>query len=186
MVLLGAIAKASGFISMKALRKSIKDAFEAKYPAAMTGNLAALKRGYMEVKLKTYKADGKFEQAPFVRPVPALGFANAPIGGTIYNVGNNVLKDLSASRAGFIPVFNLDKCTRCGECELYCPDYCFVWEKGKDPKTGREGMILEGIDYQYCKGCLRCTKACRFGALTPEKEADYDINEIIVKHKFSR
>ncbi len=185
MVLLGAIAKASGFLDLNALRKAIRDAFEAKYPAAMPGNLAALKRGYREVKFKTYKNDGKYTSAPFVRAVPALGYKNAPMGGTIYSVGNNVLKDLSASRTGFIPVFHKEKCTRCGECDIYCPDYCFVWEKGKDPKTGKDGMILLGIDYQYCKGCLRCTKACRFGALTPGREDEYNIDEIIVKHKFS-
>ncbi|HSQ15228.1 MAG TPA: 4Fe-4S binding protein, partial [Candidatus Binatia bacterium] len=65
-----------------------------------------------------------------------------------------------------------------------CPDYCFVWEKGKDPKTGKDGMVLHGIDYQYCKGCLRCTDICKFGALVPGKEAEQDMDKLTVKNKF--
>ena len=44
-------------------------------------------------------------------------------------------------------------------------------------------MILHGIDYQFCKGCLRCTYICKFGALVPVKEAEQDIDKITVKHK---
>lgn len=186
MVLLGAIARASGFIELKALKEAVKAAFGAKYPAAMPGNLAALERGFKEVELKMYDEDGKFAHVPFVRTLPDFGYENAPIGGVIYSVGNTSLKDLSASRVGFIPFFIEEKCTKCGDCDMYCPDYCFVWEKGIDKKTGKEGMLLKGIDYQYCKGCLRCTKACRFGAIETVKESDYNIDEIIVKHKFSR
>jgi len=54
----------------------------------------------------------------------------------------------------------------------------------KDPKTGKDGMVLLGIDYQYCKGCLRCTHICKFGALIPAKEAEQDMDKITVKHKF--
>jgi pyruvate ferredoxin oxidoreductase gamma subunit len=186
MVLLGAIARASGFIELKALNEAVKAAFGARYPAAMPGNLAALERGFKEVEMKTFQDDGKFKHVPSVRTLPELGYENAPMGGVIYAVGNTSLKDLSASRIGFIPLFIEDKCTKCGDCDMYCPDYCYVWERDIDKKTGKEGMILKGIDYQYCKGCLRCTKACRFGAIEPVKESDYNIDDIIVKHKFSR
>jgi pyruvate ferredoxin oxidoreductase gamma subunit len=45
-------------------------------------------------------------------------------------------------------------------------------------------MVLLGIDYQYCKGCLRCTHICKFGALVPAKEAEHDMDKITAKHKF--
>jgi len=45
------------------------------------------------------------------------------------------------------------------------------------------GMVLLGIDYQYCKGCLRCTHICKFGALVPAKEAEQDMDAITVKLK---
>jgi pyruvate ferredoxin oxidoreductase gamma subunit len=184
MVMMGAIAKAAGFFEWKALEGSIQEAFGKKYPALMKGNLTALKRGYDEVKFEEFTIDGKYPATPFRREVPKLGYENAPIGGTIYSVGNMRFKDLSTSRTGMIPQFIIDKCTRCGECDITCPDYCFVWEKGKDPKTGKDGMVLLGIDYQYCKGCLRCTYICKFGALVPVKEAEQDMEKITVKHKF--
>ncbi len=183
MVMMGAIAKAAGFFEWKALEEAIGEALGKKYPALMKGNLAALKRGFDEMKLEEFPVDGKYPATPFRRELPKLGYENAPIGGTIYSVGNMRFKDLSTSRTGMIPLFILDKCTRCGECDLTCPDYCFVWEKGKDPKTGKDGMVLLGIDYQFCKGCLRCTHICKFGALVPVKEAEQDIDKITVKHK---
>ncbi len=183
MVMMGAIAKAAGFFDWKALEATIHEAFGKKYPALMKGNLEALKRGFDEVKFQEFPKDGKYPSKPFRREVPKLGYENAPIGGTIYSVGNNRFKDLSTSRTGMIPLFLMEKCTRCGECDITCPDYCFVWERGKDPKTGKDGMVLLGIDYQFCKGCLRCTHICKFGALVPVKEAEQDMDKITVKLK---
>jgi pyruvate ferredoxin oxidoreductase gamma subunit len=31
-------------------------------------------------------------------------------------------------------------------------------------------MFLKGIDYQYCKGCLKCVTACPVEALSGERE----------------
>jgi pyruvate ferredoxin oxidoreductase gamma subunit len=184
MVMMGAIMKAAGFFEWKAVEETIQAQFGKKYASLMKANMEALKRGYDEVNFEEFRKDGKFPAQPFRREEPKLGYETAPIGGTIFSVGNMRFKDLSTSRTGAIPLFILDKCTRCGECDITCPDYCFVWEKGKDPKTGKDGMVLLGIDYQYCKGCLRCTHICKFGALVPAKEAEQDMDKITVKHKF--
>ena len=183
MVMMGAIMKAAGFFEWSAVEGTIQEQFGKKYAALMKGNLGALKRGFDEVKFQEFPIDGKYPARPFRREEPKLGYENAPIGGTIYTVGNMRFKDLSTSRTGMIPLFVQEKCTRCGECDVTCPDYCFVWEKGKDPKTGKDGMILLGIDYQYCKGCMRCTFICKFGALVAAKEIDHDIDKITVRHK---
>src|SRR5512134_2962903 len=184
MVMMGAVVKAAGFFDWKAVEETSREQFGKKYPALMKGNLEALKRGHDEVKFREFPADGKYPATPFRREEPKLGYENAPIGGANYSVGNMRFKDLSTSRTGMIPLFHVDKCTNCGECDVTCPDYCFVWEKGKDPKTGKDGMVLRGIDYQFCKGCLRCTHICKFGALVPAKEAEHDMEKITVQHKF--
>lgn len=184
MVMMGAIMKASGFFEWKAVEDTIAEQFGKKYASLMKGNLEALKRGHDEVTFAEFPADGTYPGTPFQREEPKLGYETAPMGGTIYSVGNMRFKDLSTSRTGMIPLFILDKCTRCGECDITCPDYCFVWEKGKDPRTGKDGMVLLGIDYQYCKGCLRCTQICKFGALLPAKEAEQEMEKLTVKHKF--
>lgn len=184
MVMMGAVAKASGFLDLAAIEEEVHEAFAKKYSAMMKGNLEALHRGYNEVKFEEFPADGKYPLVPFTRDCPKLGYENAPIGGLVTNPGSMRFKDLSTSRTGTIPLFIQEKCTRCGECDVTCPDYCFVWTKGTDPKTGKPGMVLDGIDYQFCKGCLRCTFICKFGALVPAKEAEYDMDKITVKFKF--
>ncbi|HEX9205298.1 MAG TPA: 2-oxoacid:acceptor oxidoreductase family protein [Candidatus Deferrimicrobiaceae bacterium] len=184
MVMMGAIMKAAGFLTWEAVEEAVNEQFGKKYAALMKGNLEALKRGHDEVKFQEFPADGKYPATPFRREEPTLGYGNAPIGGAIYSVGNMRFKDLSTSRTGMIPLFHVDKCTSCGECDVTCPDYCFVFERGKDRKTGKDAMVLQGINYQYCKGCLRCTFICKFGALVPAKEAEQDMEKITVQHKF--
>ena len=184
MVMLGAIAKASGFLEMKALEEAVTDQFGRKYAALMKGNFEAMRRGYNETVFQEFPQDGKYELKPFKREVPKYGYETAPIGGVLFDMGSMRFKDLSTSRTGVIPLLDLSKCVRCGDCDITCPDFCFVWEKGADPKTGKESMLLLGIDYQYCKGCLRCTYICKHGALVPAKEAEQDMGKITVKHKF--
>jgi len=132
-------------------------------------NLRTFDRGYREVILESFPLDGRFETLEPSRPVPALGYSNAPIGGLVINPGNTITKDLSISRQGYIPILYRDKCTDCGLCDLACPDYCFRWEEGID-KKGQPAMVLVGIDYQYCKGCLRCVEICPTDALASESE----------------
>lgn len=180
--MLGAVARASGFIDKDALKNAISETFKRKYSHLIEANLRAFERGYNEVSIKLFQPDDRYEYVPFSRQTPDLGYENAPIGGVILNPGNSINKDLSASRTGYIPVFIKDKCTNCGECEITCPDYCFVWEKGID-KHGRQKQILIGVDYQYCKGCMKCVEICKFEALKKDIESNHDVNSITIKHR---
>lgn len=184
MVMVGAIMKATGFFTLEAVEEATRDQFGRKYASLMEGNLEALRRGFDEVAFQEFPEDGKFPYAPFRREEPKLGYETAPMGGILYTVGNMRFKDLSTSRTGMIPLFLADKCVSCGDCDVTCPDYCLVWERGKDPRTGKDGMVLLGIDYRYCKGCLRCTHICKFDALVPAKEAEQDMEKITAQHKF--
>lgn len=182
MVMLGAVVRALGFINLESVKKSAAETFGVKYASMMDANYRALERGYKEVKLVELDEDDKFHSIPFRRPLPKLGYKNAPLGGVVVNPGNTILKDLSPSRAGFIPLLDLNKCVHCGECDMVCPDYCFVWER-RLAKNGKEAQFLVGIDYQYCKGCLRCVEVCKPHALTEAREDEYDVEKITVKHR---
>ncbi|MHC4471373.1 MAG: 4Fe-4S binding protein [Planctomycetota bacterium] len=57
------------------------------------------------------------------------------------------------------PVKDGEACNDCGSCWLFCPEGCI--ERG----------TFE-IDYDYCKGCGICSKECRPGAITLEREAE--------------
>ena len=108
-----------------------------------------------------------------LRPGPKYGYLTAPIGGVITDPGNTFTKDLSASRSGFVPVLDDAECVHCGMCDIVCPDQCFVWRQETDEAD--ESLVtvrLEGIDYHYCKGCMRCIDSCPSGALTKQPEEE--------------
>jgi len=81
--------------------------------------------------------------------------------------GNSIVKNLSTSRQGFLPSYDPDTCSHCGICDIVCPDLCFVWSEDGD---GEPAVRLLGIDYHYCKGCLKCIDACPTGSLTELRE----------------
>lgn len=169
--MLGALFKILDFLDPQSLKDMIEKAFIHKYPQLVEPNIRTFDRGFNEVRFQHFELPENVKEMPFKREEPVLGYETQPIGGTITNPGNSVLKDLSASRAGMLPHFNEEKCIHCANCDTACPDFCFVWEEGQD-KRGRPLMFLKGIDYQYCKGCLKCVQVCPVDALTAEREYD--------------
>ncbi|ULT54759.1 2-oxoacid:acceptor oxidoreductase family protein [Neobacillus drentensis] len=167
--MLGALYRILDFLDPESMRQTIRRTFEKKYPHLVEPNIRTFNRGFHEVKFQSYLVDEQTPILPFKRAEPLLGYKTQTIGGTIINPGNSILKDLSISRAGMLPHFHDDKCINCAACDTACPDFCFVWEEKAD-KRGRPQMFLQGIDYQYCKGCLKCVHACPVDALTSERE----------------
>ena len=167
--MLGALYRILNFLDPESMRQTIRRTFEKKYPHLVEPNIRTFDRGFNEVEFQTYLVDEKTMLKPFKRAEPLLGYKTQTIGGTIINPGNSILKDLSISRAGMLPHFHEDKCINCAACDTACPDFCFVWEEKAD-KRGRQQMFLQGIDYQFCKGCLKCVHACPVDALSSERE----------------
>lgn len=167
--MLGALFKICDFLNPEVMRETIRKTFEKKYPHLVEPNIRTFDRGYNEVEFKVYEVPAEAEGKAFHIPEPLLGFDTQEIGGVISAQGNSLLKDLSSSREGFLPEFHEEKCINCVNCDNVCPDLCFVWEEGED-KKGRKQMFLKGIDYQYCKGCLKCVEACPTEALTELRE----------------
>jgi len=181
--LLGALCKASGFIDPEAVKQMIRKNLGKKYAFLIEPNLKTFDRGYNEGVSKKFNMDGKYPYIPFTREGQKIGYLNQPIGGTILNAGNSIFKDLTASRSGWVPVLDRSLCTSCGECDITCPDYCFVWDTATDQK-GRDRRILQKISYQHCKGCLRCVEICKFDALSAAKE--YEVSKKIIQDGFTR
>jgi pyruvate ferredoxin oxidoreductase gamma subunit len=168
MVMLGAVARVCDFLSKDAILDTIVETFIKKYPQTVSSNKMAFERGYNELKLLDIPL--KYGEVPFIRPSPIYGYETAPIGGVIINPGNSILNDFTTSRTGFLPVYYKDECIGCGLCDLVCPDYALVWEVERDEKGEIIKTRLKGIDYQHCKGCLRCVNSCPTGALKKERE----------------
>jgi len=184
MAMLGALFRLCDFLDPEVMKGVIRKSLEKKYPQAVAPALRTFDRGYSEVQFQTYSLPEGETMPDFVRmDTPVLGYATQPLGGVITNPGNSILKDLSISRAGMMPHFHEDKCIHCAACDNVCPDFCFVWDEQAD-KKGRPQMFLQGIDYQYCKGCLKCVVACPTEALSGarEEEGYADLNRM--PHRF--
>ncbi|MFC5467582.1 2-oxoacid:acceptor oxidoreductase family protein [Cohnella suwonensis] len=184
MAMLGGLFRLCGFLDAEFMKGVIRKSLEKKYPAAVQPALNTFQRGFDEVQFQTFELAEGDAMPDFVRmDTPVLGYETQPIGGLITNPGNSILKDLSISRAGMMPHFADDKCIHCAACDNVCPDFCFVWEEQPD-KKGRPQMFLQGIDYQYCKGCLKCVQACPTEALSSELEEDGYADGHRVPHRF--
>lgn len=182
--MLGALFRICGFLDPEVMRTVIRKTFEKKLPHLVEPNLRTFNRGYNEVQLMALESEGQEEPVLFKRAEPVLGYETQEPGGILTVTGNSVLKDLSGSRQGFLPEFHSDKCIHCAACDTVCPDLCFVWEKEPD-KRGNPQMFLKGIDYQYCKGCLKCVEACPTEALMDMPE-EYQYAELHrIQQRFS-
>ena len=184
MAMLGGLFRLCEFLDPEFMKGVVRKSLEKKYPGAVQPALNTFQRGYDEVKFQTFALAEGDRMPDFVRmDTPVLGYETQPIGGTITNPGNSILKDLSISRAGMMPHFDDEKCIHCAQCDNVCPDFCFVWEEQPD-KKGRPQMFLQGIDYQYCKGCLKCVQACPTEALASALEVQGYAESHRVAHRF--
>jgi 2-oxoacid:acceptor oxidoreductase delta subunit (pyruvate/2-ketoisovalerate family) len=90
-----------------------------------------------------------------------------PIGGLIVDAGNAIEYNTGNWRA-FRPIVDMEKCTHCMFCWLFCPDVSIIVEDQK--------MI--GIDYDHCKGCAVCADVCPPKCITMHPESEFEGEEV--------
>ncbi|MBO5909333.1 MAG: 2-oxoacid:acceptor oxidoreductase family protein [Clostridia bacterium] len=181
MIMLGAIIKASGFIPLAAAEDMVLKTLGKKYPDVLKQNLDGLREGFSKIVEKIpAKNSDKIKDTGKVKRV-FWGYKTAPAGGVNYLIGSTAANDLSASREGYFPLFHPEKCIHCGLCDTTCPDMVFRFEEGE--YKGRNVMKNQGLDYHYCKGCLRCVKVCPTAALTAEIERDFKEKTYFIRTK---
>jgi pyruvate ferredoxin oxidoreductase gamma subunit len=167
-VLLGTLCAAFPFLPAEIVLEALSEEFAGRHPEAVAANERAFRRGATE--FEAHEGVGRAEgDLPIARAEPAWGYETQPPGGIIPAAGNTVWNDLSASRTGWLPVLDRAKCIHCALCDLVCPDLCLVWGDGED--GGKFERELMGVDYRYCKGCLRCVESCPTGALARQAES---------------
>ena len=181
MVILGAIAKASGFIPIEALKELVSNTLGKKYPTLLESNLNGIDFGFNSVRSKKFGPDGRFSKVEYNEISSKWGYKNAPLGGANTHFGSTVSNDLSPSREGYIPLFVPEKCIHCGLCDTTCPDMVFQFIEGE--YRGKPTMMNRGLDYHHCKGCLRCVDVCPTGALVTGKENEHPNKKWFVRNK---
>lgn len=174
-VLLGTLTSAIPFLDFSTILQGFSDEFTQRHPEAVASNERAFRRGTKEIEILSNIGKGNGD-LPIARANPVWGYETAPIGGILPAPGNTVWNDLTVSRMGWMPIFHSDKCIHCGMCDIVCPDLCFVWHKVDNGQIN-----LEGVDYRYCKGCIRCVETCPTGALTREIETPGLADKLRVK-----
>lgn len=180
MVMLGAMAAASGFLTLEGLETLCRENLGKKYPELLDSNLEGIRRGWRAVKEQEGYVCGKGEeygdklaQSPAgcgldSMAEPYAGRFPGYEGGVNPAAGNSRENNLAPGREGYVPVFHPERCIQCGLCDSTCPDMVFRFEPGV--YKGKEMMVNKGPVYQYCKGCLRCVSVCPVAALTKEEE----------------
>ena len=76
------------------------------------------------------------------------------VGCEIYEPGTSRLTKTGEWRSK-TPVWLEEKCKQCVLCAPFCPDACIPVSDGKRGE----------FDYDHCKGCGICIKACPFNAI---------------------
>ncbi|MBT8080978.1 MAG: 2-oxoacid:acceptor oxidoreductase family protein [Gammaproteobacteria bacterium] len=177
-VLIGALAEAVPELDRQSVLDALTATFAGKSDAVVDSNTRAFNRGADELEAVAGigRQDG---DVPTMQSHPAWGYRSAPIGGVLPTPGNTAHNDLHTSRTGWMPILERDKCIDCGMCDMVCPDLCLVWSTHVDA-DGNPGVKLDGIDYQYCKGCMRCVETCSTGAMIREAEEPGKADELRV------
>ena len=136
---LGALARASGVVSLDALERAI-DRFVPSRPA---DNRAAAAEGFAAVRLVPAGP------APPVAPAPKIVAAPFVIPeGPIATVSSATIR--TASWRTLTPEIALARCTRCNFCWKFCPDDAIEFDAAGFPR-----IVLDS-----CKGCGICAEVC--------------------------
>ena len=167
-VLIGTLTAALPFLDRQAIIDTLDATFAGRHPEAVAANERAFERGAREFEILENVGRGEGD-LPALPDNPVWGYRTAPLGGVLPTPGNSAWNDLHTSRTGWLPVLDVDKCIDCGICDMVCPDLCLVWS-ARTNDEGQPIVKLEGIDYRYCKGCMRCVETCSTLAMTREAE----------------
>ncbi len=152
--MLGALVKATGIIELESLTEPLKERFGAR----AKGNSDACHRAFEETEIAELsgvvkKPSKKFETEIFPSWQELLP------GGVIVDAGN-AKQYRTGDWKSESPVWDHQKCIKCGICFLFCPEGCI----GQN-----EDGYFEANPY-YCKGCGICARECWTGAIKMVEE----------------
>ncbi|OIP26787.1 MAG: hypothetical protein AUK39_03990 [Dehalococcoidia bacterium CG2_30_46_19] len=152
--MLGALLRVSDAIKLDSLLEPIEE----RFGKLAQRNIEACKRAYKETSVaKLSPTSKKVERVYAKESWPSWqeltpGFVvTEPGNARSYRTG-----DWRAQR----PIFNHDRCIKCGICSLFCPEDCI----------SQNGDGYFEADLYYCKGCGICARECWTQAITMVEE----------------
>jgi len=142
--MLGAVVKATGIIKLESLEEPIKERFGARAKA----NIEACRRAFEESQISEPDlAASKKRQAI---PAEVLPPWRELLPGCVITEPGNAKAYRTGDWKSAHPVWNNQRCIKCGICYLFCPEGCI--------REQPDGYFE--ADLYYCKGCGICAREC--------------------------
>lgn len=162
--ILGAIAKATGKVSIESIEKAIIEKFGARLGKEAGEKNAKAARVAYEQTLVGMSQGGK-AFIPRKKWLPDVN--EMPIGGAIGTMQTEAglvgigsfIENKTGDWRTFMPIIDKEKCIGCKLCWFYCPEGCIKMVDGK-----------ADVDYDYCKGCGICANECPVKAIEMKRE----------------
>ncbi len=96
-----------------------------------------------------------------MKPVDQMTWKDLAVGCVVENAGNaDTYK--SGDWRSMRPIWDKDRCIKCGVCYIFCPDMAI--------KETEDGYFE--ADLFYCKGCGICVRECVTGAIRLVEEEE--------------
>jgi pyruvate ferredoxin oxidoreductase gamma subunit len=151
--MLGALIKTTGVIGLDSLEEPIKERFGARAKA----NIESCQKAFEETEIAKPEVVARKRQA-----IPAEVFPSwrELLPGCVITEPGNAKAYRTGDWKSSHPVWNNQKCIKCGICYLFCPEGC-IREK-------QDGYFE--ADLYYCKGCGICARECWTQAITMVEE----------------
>lgn len=161
-IMLGAFAKTTGLVKLEDLKLAVKQNFSGK---VLEKNLHALEHGYNDTHISTYNIEINNDEKELTFETGKT-FCNTPTSFDFESAWIDSDKGYATIRTGewrlLRPVFDSEKCIKCGMCAIYCPTGCV--------------KVIDNVyipDYEYCKGCGICGNECPVYAIKMNKEEEF-------------
>jgi pyruvate ferredoxin oxidoreductase gamma subunit len=142
--MLGALVKATEIIELESLTEPLKERFGAR----AKGNFDACRRAYAETEIAELSGVVKKSRKTFEPEIFPSWQELLP--GCVITEAGNAKQYRTGDWKSERPVYDHQKCIKCGICYLFCPEGCI----GQN-----EDGYFEANPY-YCKGCGICAREC--------------------------
>lgn len=153
--MLGAMIKTTGVIKIE----SLKEPLDEKFGARAQANLEACRKAYDSIVIDKITSDAQKKARTF--PAAKLPtWSELLVGCAVTDVGNTKAFCTGDWKSQH-PVWDDNKCIKCGICSLFCPEFC----------VRQQGDGFFRANEFYCKGCGICAQECWTQAIKMVEEA---------------
>lgn len=151
--MLGALVKVSEVVNMESLAGPLDERFGARGKS----NHASAKKAYEQTVLSTNINKNEKIQKRVAERLPT--WKEMTVGCSVMTPGNAREYKTGDWRSQH-PVWDNNKCIKCGLCYLYCPEFCI---------SQKDDGYYEANMY-FCKGCSICSQECPTQAISMVQE----------------